>query len=535
MQAFFDWLTKNPSVTNILLISIVILLASIVFTLIVIVIIAIIQGRSVSFWPPTIGEKPRQLKDKDTNDNKGNQSVNDDKEFASKHKQAEKQVNSVESKENVDASQANQPTFYNYLAPFQFMEQMRIEDIRSIKILCFTGRLLLAPIEEKIDEFLRLKQTKSENLDIAIYVAIKHPVSESLRRASQIEETLNSIKRLKENENVNIQYNFYQSLPSHRGVICEDHHKNRTAYLSSYEWLSQKNQASRYAIVIKDSPQSRSSMIDMLESWISHYRGRNNGRIHTIIFDFDDTLAPTMKIQIKAWVEALNIALNKGDITLEDFAPELRDAKNDPRTYYDCIQDKFVQYQMADKIIMALLPGLKDEHIKGVINAERFRIRQELIEDVDLFKGVENKLLSLREQYHLAIVTATSSKLVRKFLKKKGIDDCFTLILGKDDPQYRWDKVEDKASLLLEVSGQMGIPLDRFVYIGDNTSDYIASKQVSVRFIEAAQTAKMLRRDSLIQSDDAIKSDYRFESFDNDNTLDRILAKINDEENYIKS
>ncbi|MDY0093264.1 MAG: HAD hydrolase-like protein [Candidatus Vecturithrix sp.] len=426
--------------------------------------------------------------------------------------------------------QTNQYEFYNHLAPSHFMETIRVEGLHSMKILCFTGKLLLTAIEEKLEEFIQLRQIRDENLEIAIYIALKHPGSESLRRAAQIEETVKRIKRLQEYENVNIQYCFYQALPSHRGIICEDYDGNRTAYLSSYEWLPyQKNQASRYAIVVGDSLQNRHPMITMLDSWISHYWGKGHGKLHTIVFDFDDTLAPTMKIQIKAWIEALNNAVNNGDIIVENFSPELREAKNDPRTYFAYIQDAFIRHQMADKIITALLPGLQNEHIKEVINTERFRIREKLLEDVDLFKGVADKLFALQKQYHLAIVTATSSKLVRGFLRKKGIVDYFTLILGKDDPQYRWDKVENKASLLLEVSGQMGIPLDRLLYIGDNASDYLASKQLGVRFIEAAQTAKMVNQDSLIQSSD-INNEYRFESFENDNTLDNILAKISNSE-----
>ena len=187
---------------------------------------------------------------------------------------------------------------------------------------------------------------------------------------------------------------------------------------------------------------------------------------------------------------------------------------------------------MADKIIGALLPKLEDDHTKRMINAERFSIRQKFLEQVDLFSGVRAKLSTLKTQYHLSIVTATSSELVRNFLKKKGIHDHFLLILGKDDPKYEWDKVEDKASLLLEVSGQMGIPLDRFVYIGDNTSDYVASKQVGVTFIEAAQATKNVNCDSLLKSSDkfSIEEHYRFESFGADDyTLNNILKKINDE------
>lgn len=458
------------------------------------------------------------------------------KESINERKQVEEQLNVLEAELiGVQLTKADHCIFYREFAPSHFMEQIDIKTLRSIRILCFTGQVLLAQIKPTIEKLTKLQQRTGENFEVNIGVVMKHPTSEAQKRARDIAMTVEITENLKEYQGVKIQYRFYQGLPAHRGIICEDKDKNRTAYLSAYEWLPQKNQASPYAVVIEDSPEKRNPMIDMLDSWISHYWGKNDGKIHTIIFDFDDTLASTMKIQIKAWIHAIDDALSNGEITLEELSPEVKDARNDLREYYNCIQEKFIQYQMADKIIDAILPGLKNQDIKDRIDYERYSVRQRLLlEEGELFPGVAKKLSSLQEQYHLVIVTATSSKLVKTFLNKEGIDHYFTLVLGKDDPQYKWENVENKASLLLEVSGQIGIPLDRFVYIGDNTSDYIASKQVGVRFIEAAQTAIMVKKDSLIQVDDAIK--YRFKSFDDNDTrnndyrsLDNILRELNNE------
>lgn len=54
MSAFFDWLSKNPTATNILIWSFVILVISVA----IIYLVAFFQGREISFWPPKIGQKP---------------------------------------------------------------------------------------------------------------------------------------------------------------------------------------------------------------------------------------------------------------------------------------------------------------------------------------------------------------------------------------------------------------------------------------------------------------------------------------------
>lgn len=53
MDRFFDWLSNNPVATAILLsiIGVVVLIIIIIYT------VAFFQGRSISFWPPKVGEK----------------------------------------------------------------------------------------------------------------------------------------------------------------------------------------------------------------------------------------------------------------------------------------------------------------------------------------------------------------------------------------------------------------------------------------------------------------------------------------------
>lgn len=60
MGEFLTWLSNNPVVFKILIVTAPLLL----IFFIAIASVAIIQGRSVTFWPPQIGEKPSPDKDK---------------------------------------------------------------------------------------------------------------------------------------------------------------------------------------------------------------------------------------------------------------------------------------------------------------------------------------------------------------------------------------------------------------------------------------------------------------------------------------
>ena len=425
--------------------------------------------------------------------------------------------------------------FFKKFSAFRFMEQIELRNIRTIKILCFTGKFLLVAVEKKLQELIEIREKEGRDITLEICIFIKHPESESLRRSLQIEATVAKIQMLRDDYDVNIGYFFYEGLPNYRGIVCKDRKGKRFAYLSSYEWLPQKNQAAPYAILVNDSPEEESPLITMFESWLAHYQGKSEGKIHTLIFDFDDTLAPTMHIQVKAWMAAIESALTTGYISVEDLSPAIQQVRDDEQTYYNCLQKIFIQHQIAEKIIAAILPDMQNEEIKKIIDEERFSIRKRLLmAEGKLFDGVADKLSALQHKYHIAVVTATSGKLVRRFLRKEKVEHCFTLILGKYDPKSQWDRFENKAALLLQVSGQLGVPLDRFVYIGDNLSDYIACKQVGIQFIEAAQTAKMIGRETLINSKNTVIQPHpRFESFDeNDHTLNIIIDKLNAEDEW---
>lgn len=64
MDAFFQWLSSNPTVT----ITLQVALTGLVLAVALIYVVAFIQGREVSFWPPKIGIKPEKKRPSEKTD-----------------------------------------------------------------------------------------------------------------------------------------------------------------------------------------------------------------------------------------------------------------------------------------------------------------------------------------------------------------------------------------------------------------------------------------------------------------------------------
>jgi serine/threonine protein kinase len=72
MTDFFQWLSNNPTATNVVIIA----FGIVIISMTTIYIIAFFQGRSISFYPPSIGEKPNKAKNENTKEN--NSSIKED-------------------------------------------------------------------------------------------------------------------------------------------------------------------------------------------------------------------------------------------------------------------------------------------------------------------------------------------------------------------------------------------------------------------------------------------------------------------------
>ncbi len=436
-----------------------------------------------------------------------------------------------EEKQSTDKDDALSPHYdrFSKISELEFLNKVDLSKVSHLYILGHTGQNIYMPFRQRLAELI---DKGPGNYPEEIQILIRAPIAEGLTRNQYIHSTTSAIGKLKEMHK-NIDVRFYESLPAVRGIICQYREgKTRDSYVTSYYWPKpNKSQAFDSAYVTKDTIDSQKPEPIFLKSWIDQYWGRDE--IHTVVFDFDDTLVKTRDVQVKAWAQVIIDCLDKKIIKAENLSNKFQDWVNqvsvksapDP-ILLETIKNIFIDKQLAEAIAQEIFVEITDETIKQ-INQMRFEIRKGLMDQSELFEGVQKMLDNLRDHYNLAIISSTDEKLISDFLVKKDLLKYFPVILGKRDPSLHFEreKIHHKASLLIKLSEIIGMPLSRLVYIGDNDSDYQATKQLGIAFIEARQAAKLVGKESIITKFDPNKLPLgHFESFESDQLLD-ILRK----------
>jgi phosphoglycolate phosphatase len=300
--------------------------------------------------------------------------------------------------------------------------------------------------------------------------------------------------------------------------------------LSSYVWEPlKKTQASDYSIVIHDDSQNENEIVKVFLFNFNHLWGKNN--LHTVVFDFDDTLIDTYKIQISAWVETILKLNSLGEIEEKYFSKELKEKINSKDNLKKYVEKVFDEKQFARSIFETLFPKLPEEISKKyweLVENMRFEKRQALtLKKAKPFPHALEVLKYLKGKYQLVIISSTSEGLIQAFLQKHNLLEYFSFILGKEGPILKWTEIQYKAKLMIKLSKMIGISLGRMVYIGDNNADYLSSKQLNISFIEAR-----FKSTSLITYDPQDEQVYFTEYSENNfsNLIDRIERRIRNSE-----
>jgi phosphoglycolate phosphatase-like HAD superfamily hydrolase len=410
----------------------------------------------------------------------------------------------------------------------KFLEGIDLSKVKRLSVLGHTGRRIFDEVYERIGHLPAGKRP----LQGEIRLLTRTPIIEGLYRNGFIHETVTKVNALRrEMEKIDIR--FYEAVPSVRGIICEYFTGERTGYLTSYYWPQPSHsKAFDFAYVIKDKKDSPSQRPEasLLESWIDHYWGRDE--IHTVVFDFDDTLVASGEVQVKAWVQVISDYLDQKVVRIKNISSRLRGFIDEAGVVIDGpaltkeVKKIFWEKQQAEAIIQDVFVGVKEETLKQ-INQRRYDVRKGMMDQARLFDGVEKLLEELSAQYNFAIISSTDEEMICKYLAKKQLLKYFPVVLGKNDPGLKLERerIDKKASLLIKLSEIIGIPLSRLVYIGDNNADYLATKQLQIPFIEARQAAKLMGKESLIESIDPKKPPLgHFDSFENE-TLPSLLGQ----------
>jgi phosphoglycolate phosphatase-like HAD superfamily hydrolase len=391
---------------------------------------------------------------------------------------------------------------FSEISEGQFLDKVVLSKVSHLDILGHTGQSIYIPFRQQLEELI----DKGSNYPGEIRILIRAPIAEGLRRNHYVHNTIIAVRALRQ-KHKNVDVRFFEAVPAIRGIICQyrEEDQARDIYMTSYYWDSaNKTKSFPFAYVTRDVLQKRKPEVKVLESWINQYWGKDE--IHTVVFDFDDTLVKTRDVQVRAWAQAIVECLTDNTIKEKNLSPKFRDwisqgsvkSAADP-ILLEIVKNVFLDKQLAEAIAQEIFVGINNETIKQ-INQKRFDIRTGMMHRSELFEGVEKMLKKLNEHYNLAIISSTDEQLIENFLTDKNLIRYFTLILGKRDPslKYEREQIHHKSSLLIKLSQIIGMPLTRLVYIGDNKSDYEATRQLGVAFIEARQAAALVGKATII-------------------------------------
>lgn len=405
-----------------------------------------------------------------------------------------------------------------------FFDSLPLGDISEILIIAHTGQKFIERLENKLNS-----DSLTQAYPIKIKALLKSPGAESQDRSQKIMDTISLLKKIK-TSGYDVETRFYDTLPFYRCVLCKLKTGKVKCLVSSYTWLPQfKTAAYTYNFVFEAANGNKklNLLYDLVKSWFDHYWG--NEEIHTLIFDFDDTIVKTFDVQIDAWCRTFINLIENGEIVPEICSSGIRENLNNYEKLRAYVREVFIEHQMAAKMFSVFFPNLPENHsdIRLKVEIARFEERCALtLENSSLIENVAPTLAALKEKYQLVIISATSETMIKDILRKNGIDSYFSMILGKNGPKPDWDNIYEKSGLMIKLTKLTGIGLDRMVFIGDNDSDYRSARQLQVCFIESRAVAIQEGIGTLIKYTQNEKQIY-FENYQG-NQLELLLEEIND-------
>lgn len=412
--------------------------------------------------------------------------------------------------ETLEATMKRGLTFEKIIDEKFLQSLQHCDEISSIDIIAHTGRHIVRGLCDHIRDNCDLR---AKLKDIDIRILLRNPAIETKRRKRLILDVLqNEIQYLHHIGFTHVHVHFYQNLPTFRGIVC-NRQEPRIAYLSFYYFplnppLNSISQRSPYAFVIDEGQTGESPLIDLVNSWFEHFWGKNKEEIqeiHSVIFDFDDTIVNSHDIQIQAWVDTIKAF--QQELAREHFQETVWKTLHNETLLRKEVAAVFFEEQHAESIFKRLFneETLAPEKVTE-IRERRFDIRESSIKHAGLFDGCAKVLQDLAGRYHLIIISATDEDMITEYLTEQTVEDrCtkqrtnllgyFLYAFGKGEPTFEW-KLERKSQLILKVINVLGVPVERLVYVGDNNNDFEACQEIGIDFIEA----RLFREDSLIHS-----------------------------------
>lgn len=168
----------------------------------------------------------------------------------------------------------------------------------------------------------------------------------------------------------------------------------------------------------------------------------------TIVFDFDGTLADSLRVMLRAYA-SISESFHLRDIATDDIA-HLRGMT------------------IAQVIRSIGLPVMK---LPFFLYHARKKYR-EFLDDIEPFPGIPFVLMELRSSYPLHILTSNDTAVVRHFIDQHNID-LFSSVTSERN-------IFGKDQSLRKLIKRLGLSSERVLYVGDEVRDIVACKKAQI-------------------------------------------------------
>ena len=371
-----------------------------------------------------------------------------------------------------------------------FLSNISTRDVLGYKILARTGSWVLPAV---FDQLNSLEDPPFPPIDIIL----QNPLSMDLDTLRSVQECWDQEIRplIRKGSRINIRYHEIHTIQE--GVIVQ-----------------MKNGQKAFGLTQAPPPNIRKQEPKLLNCFFHNGSVTIGGsnfqdhfdylwgkkELHTIAFDFDDTLIESISFRIEAWLRTLMDLSQKPWFKMEYLDESLREHIKDEHLTRIKVKEVILKELVDPRVLRALFPNVQQEQLRQSIYNYRYSIREQLtLDHAELFDGVQECLQSLNKHYQLVIVSNTSEKLIKSLLKKFEIEPYFKWVLGRLGPHPHWQNLQNKTYHFLKLSRITGIPLERMVYVGDNHADFSSARQLQIPFVEARIIASDHGRESLVQ------------------------------------
>ncbi len=196
----------------------------------------------------------------------------------------------------------------------------------------------------------------------------------------------------------------------------------------------------------------------IIEALINIFEEGWNEMKRLIIFDLDGTLVESVEFHVKTFEKACE----KMGIKIDE---KIKNA------FRERVGKRF------EEIVSEILP-IDKEKIKK-LGELKWKVSEKFIEEIKPKREAIDFINSLPENYELAIFSSSPKKFIKKILQRLGIEEKFSVIIGKNSVKNGKPSPEGVFKIL-EITGASK---DRVVYIGDSIYDEKAAKGAGVKFV----------------------------------------------------